>query len=159
MRFFVLAIALTSAAMVQAAPVDKRHSVVAQGEAHDSPGVLTGNVVNVPASVPVNACGNSFDFTGLLDEASSDTCVKTSKTINMRFSIIAIALAAAAMVQAAPVDKRNEAAAQGVAQNSPGWGSGNVVNIPLTVPVNACGNAVDWIGVANPAEGNTCVNT
>ncbi|KAG0089479.1 hypothetical protein BGZ92_004716 [Podila epicladia] len=81
MRFFVLATILTAAAMVQAAPVDKRNSVatqdethnvvVAQGQARDSPGVLTGNTVIVPVVVPVNACGNSFDLTGLIDGATA----------------------------------------------------------------------------------------
>ncbi|KAG0089478.1 hypothetical protein BGZ92_004715 [Podila epicladia] len=76
----------------------------------------------------------------------------------MRFSIIAIALAATAMVQAAPIDKRSETVAQGAAHNSPGWGSGNVINVPITAPVNACGNSVSWIGGLNNAEGNACVN-
>ncbi|KAF9316439.1 hypothetical protein BG003_001964 [Podila horticola] len=68
MRVFVLAIALIAAALVQAAPVDKRQTVTAQGEARNSPGILTDNVVNVPASAPINACDNSADFTGLLNE-------------------------------------------------------------------------------------------
>ncbi|KAF9316440.1 hypothetical protein BG003_001965 [Podila horticola] len=76
----------------------------------------------------------------------------------MRFSILTIALISTAMVQAAPVDKRSETVAQGEAHNSPGWGSGNVVNIPLTAPINACGNTVNWIGVANPTDGNGCAN-
>ncbi|KAG0099287.1 hypothetical protein BGZ93_008326, partial [Podila epicladia] len=78
--------------------------------------------------------------------------------VNMRFSIIAIALAVAAMVQAAPIDKRSETVAQGAARNSPGWGSGNVVNVPITAPVNACGNSVNWIGLLNPTSGNACAN-
>ncbi|KAF9334416.1 hypothetical protein BG006_002173 [Podila minutissima] len=76
----------------------------------------------------------------------------------MRFSVIAIALVATAMVQAAPVDKRSETVAQGEAHNSPGWGSGNVDNVPIIAPVNACGNSVNWIGALNPATGNACVN-
>ncbi|MET7680589.1 chaplin [Streptomyces sp. NPDC005423] len=46
----------------------------------------------------------------------------------------------------------------GVAANSPGVLSGNVIQIPVDVPVNVCGNSVDVIALLNPAFGNTCVN-
>ena len=42
--------------------------------------------------------------------------------------------------------------------NSPGVASGNVVQAPVDVPVNACGNTVNVVGLLNPAQGNTCVN-
>ncbi|MGY0021089.1 chaplin [Streptomyces sp. cg35] len=48
--------------------------------------------------------------------------------------------------------------AQGAAVGSPGVLSGNVVQVPVHVPVNACGNSVNVIGALNPAFGNTCVN-
>ncbi|MGW7263000.1 chaplin [Streptomyces sp. NPDC054842] len=51
-----------------------------------------------------------------------------------------------------------DAEAEGAAVNSPGVLSGNVVQIPVHVPVNLCGNTVDIIGVLNPAAGNVCVN-
>ncbi|MFJ9174493.1 chaplin [Streptomyces sp. NPDC102360] len=44
----------------------------------------------------------------------------------------------------------------GVAQNSPGVVSGNVVQVPVHVPVNACGNSVNVVGLLNPALGNYC---
>ncbi|WP_369236556.1 chaplin [Streptomyces sp. R21] len=50
------------------------------------------------------------------------------------------------------------ASAEGVAVKSPGVASGNVVQVPVDIPVNACGNTVDVIGALNPAFGNTCVN-
>ncbi|CAM5537403.1 hypothetical protein SALBM135S_07784 [Streptomyces alboniger] len=50
------------------------------------------------------------------------------------------------------------AQADGVAKNSPGVGSGNLVQIPVHIPVNACGNTLTVIGGLNPAFGNTCVN-
>ncbi|MFJ9123097.1 chaplin [Streptomyces sp. NPDC102340] len=46
----------------------------------------------------------------------------------------------------------------GVAQNSPGVVSGNVAQVPVHVPVNACGNSLDVVGLLNPAFGNACVN-
>ena len=50
------------------------------------------------------------------------------------------------------------AGAEGIATNSPGVLSGNVVQVPVHVPINLCGNTVSVIGLLNPAFGNTCVN-
>ncbi|GAA3004995.1 chaplin [Streptomyces fulvorobeus] len=51
-----------------------------------------------------------------------------------------------------------DAGAQGVAANSPGVLSGNVLQVPVHVPINFCGNTVNVIAALNPAFGNTCVN-
>ncbi|GAA3233757.1 chaplin [Streptomyces sp. XM83C] len=51
-----------------------------------------------------------------------------------------------------------DSGAQGAATHSPGVLSGNVVQVPVHVPVNVCGNTVDIIGLLNPAFGNTCAN-
>ncbi|GAA1350561.1 chaplin [Streptomyces beijiangensis] len=63
----------------------------------------------------------------------------------------AMALAGAGMAFA-------DSGAQGAATNSPGVGSGNVVQVPVHVPVNLCGNSVNVIGLLNPAFGNECSN-
>ena len=39
-----------------------------------------------------------------------------------------------------------------------GLASGNVVQVPVHVPVNVCGNTVSIIGLLNPTFGNTCIN-
>ncbi|MFJ6665389.1 MULTISPECIES: chaplin [unclassified Streptomyces] len=52
-----------------------------------------------------------------------------------------------------------DSGAQGVAVGSPGVLSGNVIQVPIDIPVNVCGNTVDVIGLLNPAFGNACVNT
>ncbi|MFH8746781.1 chaplin [Streptomyces rimosus] len=51
-----------------------------------------------------------------------------------------------------------DSGAQGAALNSPGVVSGNVVQVPVHVPVNVCGNSINVIGLLNPTFGNTCVN-
>ncbi|MCX5380739.1 chaplin [Streptomyces sp. NBC_00091] len=51
-----------------------------------------------------------------------------------------------------------DAGAHGAAVGSPGVGSGNVVQVPVHIPVNVCGNTVNVIGLLNPAFGNTCLN-
>ncbi|MGW4568243.1 chaplin [Streptomyces sp. NPDC004561] len=48
--------------------------------------------------------------------------------------------------------------AHGAAATSPGVLSGNVVEVPVHIPVNACGDTVDVVGLLNPAFGDTCVN-
>ncbi|SEO67415.1 chaplin [Actinacidiphila rubida] len=47
----------------------------AQGAAVQSPGVLSGNLVEIPVHVPVNVCGDTIDVIGLLDPAFGSTCV------------------------------------------------------------------------------------
>ncbi|WLW54899.1 chaplin [Streptomyces sp. YU58] len=51
-----------------------------------------------------------------------------------------------------------DAGADGKAVHSPGVLSGNLVQVPVHVPVNVCGNTVSVIGLLNPAFGNTCAN-
>ncbi|MFE0732419.1 chaplin [Streptomyces antibioticus] len=46
------------------------------------------------------------------------------------------------------------AGAHGQAKGSPGVVSGNVVQAPVHIPVNAVGNTVNVIGLLNPAFGN-----
>ncbi|MGW3667718.1 chaplin [Streptomyces sp. NPDC005141] len=63
----------------------------------------------------------------------------------------AVALSGAGLAMA-------DAGAQGGAVGSPGVLSGNVIQVPIHVPVNVCGNTIDIVGLLNPAFGNTCVN-
>ncbi|QMU72949.1 chaplin [Streptacidiphilus sp. P02-A3a] len=48
--------------------------------------------------------------------------------------------------------------ATGAAANSPGFLSGNVIEIPIHIPLNLCGNSINVIALLNPAFGNHCVN-
>ncbi|MFE0733041.1 chaplin [Streptomyces antibioticus] len=47
----------------------------ANGVAEHSPGVLSGNAIQVPVHVPVNLCGNTVDVIALLNPAFGNTCV------------------------------------------------------------------------------------
>ena len=67
-------------------------------------------------------------------------------------SVAAAAMAGTAGIAAADSD------AHGAAANSPGVLSGNLVQVPVHVPVNVCGNTVNVIALLNPAFGNECVN-
>jgi len=72
--------------------------------------------------------------------------------------IVAAAAATGGLVLAGAGVAAADAGAHGAASQSPGVLSGNVIQAPIHVPVNVCGNTVSVIGLLNPAFGNTCVN-
>ncbi|MEU6393366.1 chaplin [Streptomyces sp. NPDC046939] len=45
-----------------------------QGRASGSPGVLSGNSVQIPITIGANACGNSFDAVSGLNPATGNAC-------------------------------------------------------------------------------------
>ncbi|MGW0705289.1 chaplin [Streptomyces sp. NPDC002643] len=67
-------------------------------------------------------------------------------------SVAAAAVAGTAGVATA------DSEAKGVAAHSPGVLSGNVLQVPIHIPVNVCGNTVNIVGLLNPAFGNKCFN-
>ena len=75
----------------------------------------------------------------------------------MKKSAAVVAGAVMAVGLAAPAFA--DAGATGSASYSPGVLSGNVIQVPVHVPVNVCGNTVDVIALLNPSFGNSCVNS
>jgi hypothetical protein len=71
---------------------------------------------------------------------------------------VVLSTAAVAAVAGASGVALADSGAQGAAVGSPGVLSGNVVQVPVHIPVNVCGNTINVIGLLNPAFGNTCVN-
>ncbi|MEU3355771.1 chaplin family protein [Streptomyces sp. NPDC037389] len=117
----------------------------ATGASAHSPGVASGNTVQVPVHVPVNACGNTVNVIGLLNPATGNRCFNGGGGHGHKG-------------HGHGGSGHGGALAQGVSEDSPGVASGNTVQAPVSVPVNACGNSVDVVGIGNPATGNTCVN-
>ncbi|TDU77714.1 MULTISPECIES: chaplin [unclassified Streptomyces] len=74
----------------------------------------------------------------------------------MRGATMAVAGAAVLMGGAGLASA--DSSAEGVAAGSPGVLSGNLVQVPVHIPVNVCGLSANLVGVLNPAFGNTCVN-
>ena len=72
--------------------------------------------------------------------------------------VVATAAATGSLVLAGAGMAVADAGAHGAAMHSPGVLSGNLVQVPVHVPVNVCGNTVNVIALLNPAFGNTCVN-
>ncbi len=69
-----------------------------------------------------------------------------------------VTVAAAGLLAAGGGVAAASSTAQGTAANSPGFLSGNLVQVPVHVPVNLCGNTVNVIALLNPAFGNHCAN-
>jgi hypothetical protein len=72
--------------------------------------------------------------------------------------VAAVAAATGGLVLAGAGLAVADSGAQGAAAQSAGVLSGNLVEIPVHVPVNACGDTVDVIGLLDPAFGAACVN-
>ncbi|MEV6024303.1 chaplin [Streptomyces sp. NPDC052036] len=52
-----------------------------------------------------------------------------------------------------------DSGAEGSSTGSPGIASGNVIQVPVDIPVNACGNTASVLGLLNPAANNACATT
>jgi LPXTG-motif cell wall-anchored protein len=110
----------------------------ATGSSQNAPGVASGNNVQVPVSVPASVCGNTINVVGILNPAMGNGCANNASGTE---------------------DQGNgSATAAGTAQGSPGVASGNEVQAPIDVPVNACGNNVSVVGVGNAVTGNRCAD-
>jgi hypothetical protein len=81
---------------------------------------------------------------------------KKGKHVKLKQSAAAAAGAIMAIGVATPA--MADADAKGVAAHSPGVLSGNVIQVPVHVPINVCGNTVNIVGLLNPAAGNVCIN-
>ncbi|MCY0938101.1 chaplin [Streptomyces sp. H34-S4] len=71
---------------------------------------------------------------------------------------VAVTASAAAILAGGAGLAAADATAEGAAIGSPGVLSGNVVQVPIHIPINLCGNTVNVVGALNPAFGNTCIN-
>lgn len=78
--------------------------------------------------------------------------------MSIRKTLVAAAFAAVAVLGTAGTASASGASAVGAADNSPGFLSGNVVQIPINLPINLCGNTIDIISLLNPAYDNVCIN-
>ncbi|MGP4110824.1 chaplin [Streptomyces sp. 4N509B] len=140
----------------------------AAGRSAQSPGVLSGNTVQVPVHVPVNACGNTVNVVGVLNPAFGNTCVNGGGghgdghggggQDGGGHDGGGQGGGGQGGGQGGGNQHSGGAEASGTAQNSPGVGSGNQIQVPVDVPVNACGNNVSVVGVGNAAFGNECAN-
>ncbi|MGI5374365.1 chaplin [Streptomyces sp. CA-251387] len=73
---------------------------------------------------------------------------------------VAVTMAAGGLLAAGAgmASATDGAHANGKAVGSPGVASGNLVQVPVDVPVNVSGNTVNVVGLLNPAHDNLAVN-
>ncbi|MER5385604.1 chaplin [Streptomyces sp. NPDC002688] len=77
----------------------------------------------------------------------------------MRIRLMAAAgLASVALLAGAGTAAADGPNPVGIAVGSPGFLSGNVIQIPIDHDLNVCGNTFSPGGLLNPAIGNVCVN-
>ncbi|MEU1919495.1 chaplin [Streptomyces albogriseolus] len=138
---------------------EKAGGAHAAGGAKGSPGVLSGNNVQAPVHAPVNACGNNVTVGGGLNSASDNTCANVSGgSHGEKKSSDRSAHPHHEASSGVSHSESGGAHAVGAAKGSPGLLSGNLIQAPVHVPVNACGNSVNLVGLFNEASDNTCVN-
>ncbi|MFF7731667.1 chaplin family protein [Streptomyces sp. NPDC007984] len=135
----VIAVAAASGAMAVTVPAYAASG--ADGATAGSPGVVSGNTVQLPVHAPVNVCGNTVNVVGLLNPAAGNRCANQDDGRGGRPS------------------RSGGAVADGGGADSPGVVSGNAVQLPVDLPVNVTGNSVNVVGIGNPATGNASSNT
>ncbi|HWU07567.1 MAG TPA: chaplin [Streptomyces sp.] len=145
----------------------------AAGAASSSPGVLSGNSIQVPVDVPVNVCGNSVDAGGLLNPTSGNDCGNGSSDSGHAYSPDGGSPSGSGTGSGSRASGHEDvrdsgagtgrhratgASAQAETTGSPGVLSGNQVQVPVEIALNVCGNSITVGGLLNPVFGNTCEN-
>lgn len=144
----------------------------ADGRAERSPGVLAGNLLQLPVHAPVNVCGNTVSVVGLLNPAAGNRCVnadqgggkpghpgpRPSDPSHPSKPGAGNGAGNGAGSGAGSGGHGRGAVADGRGKDSPGLLSGNGLQLPVEVPLNISGNSVSVVGVGNASVGNTSVN-
>ncbi|GAA2449122.1 chaplin [Streptomyces glaucus] len=143
----VIAVAAASGAMAMTIPASAAFATdggsAANGSAAGSPGLVSGNIVQLPVHAPVNVCGNTVNVLGALNPAAGNRCANEG----------------AARQGHEGDGGAGGAIAEGGGKDAPGLLSGNIVQLPVHAPVNVSGNSVNVVGALNPATGNESVDT
>ncbi|MFF2126173.1 chaplin [Streptomyces olivochromogenes] len=155
----IAAAAASGAAMAVTMPAHADAS--ADGGTAASPGLISGNTLQLPVHVPVNVCGNTVNVAGLLNPAAGNGCANVSRGggpgVGGR-SHGRSGEGAGGVARGGAVT-RGGAAAVGSGKDSPGVLSGNGLQLPVHLPVNVSGNSVNVVGLGNASVGNTSTNT
>lgn len=159
-------------------------SATTVGAAGDSPGAISGNVAQLPADVPIQVCGDAGAAGAALVGARDNDCWTDDATakaagfasdspgaisgnvgsVAANVPVQACGLAGGALAADVTahdndcIDDGTHAVAKGAASDSPGLVSGNVLQLPVDAPVQACGDSVALLSFGTGAEDNRCVN-
>ncbi|ACU74168.1 putative secreted protein [Catenulispora acidiphila DSM 44928] len=124
----LLSLAAGSMMVAGAGAAAAADSAATDGAAADSPGLASGNVAQGAADVPVQVCGDAGAAGAALIDALENRCTTWD----------------------------NRSSVRGVAANSPGAVSGDVVGGALNAPVQGCGLSGTVAGAQSDAAGNSC---
>ncbi|MCX5263967.1 chaplin [Streptomyces sp. NBC_00199] len=170
-RTGVMAVAVVSGAMAVTLPAHADSA--ANGVAAGSPGLISGNGVQLPVHLPVNLCGNTVDVVGVLNPAAGNTCANkggadASGGRGGQGAHSGHGGRGGHGEQGghgehggrggSGASSGGGATAQGDMEDSPGVVSGNGLQLPVQLPVNVSGNSVNVVGIGDPAFGNESVN-
>ncbi|MER6422980.1 chaplin family protein [Streptomyces sp. NPDC001137] len=131
----MIAVAAASGAMALTVPAYA--TAAADGATADSPGVTSGNTAQLPVHVPANVCGNTASVAGVLNPAAGNSCSNKG---------------------AAGKRAAGGSAAHGSGEDSPGAVSGDTLQLPVHLPVNADGNTANVVGAEDEAADNEATN-
>ncbi|WRZ94788.1 chaplin [Streptomyces sp. NBC_01007] len=175
-------IAAAAASGALAATMPAHADSAANGTAAGSPGVISGNTIQLPLHVPVNLCGNTVNVAGLLNPAAGNRCADVSAGGGAAASgggrhggarghgggagdggAHGIGGAGGGSAHGGGGTGGGAyggggAVAHGGGKGSPGVLSGNGLQLPVDLPVNVSGNSVTVVGLGNAAAGNKSVN-
>ncbi|MYR21505.1 DUF320 domain-containing protein, partial [Streptomyces sp. SID6137] len=114
----MIALAAASGAIAVAGPVYADST--ADGAAVGSPGLISGNGIQLPVHIPVNVCGDTVNVVGLLNPAMGNSCANTGGGSTTKGGSANGGGATAASAE----------------KGSPGAVSGNGIQLPIDLPVN-----------------------
>ncbi|MCY0945581.1 chaplin [Streptomyces antarcticus] len=128
----------------------------AAGKAERSPGLLSGNLVQLPVNAPVNLCGNTVSVVGVLNSATGNRCANEVPGGGRDHP--GPRSGHASNSGPGTAGHGGGAVADGRDKDSPGVLSGNGLQLPIELPLNVSGNSVNVVGIGNTSNGNTSVN-
>ncbi|GHI84833.1 hypothetical protein Sxan_21970 [Streptomyces xanthophaeus] len=135
----------------------------AGGAAERSPGLLSGNLVQLPVHTPVNVCGNTVSVVGVLNSATGNRCTNEAPRGGSHHGSRSSQPSSLSAHPSKPGTGSGSgngggATAEGRGKDSPGLLSGNGIQLPVDIPLNLSGNSVSVVGIGNSSSGNTSVN-
>ncbi|HTJ68631.1 MAG TPA: chaplin [Actinospica sp.] len=108
-----------------------------------SGGILSGNIVQAPVNVPVDVCGNNVNAGVVESRESGSQCTNSAE-------------GSAPTTPGAPAPGSGGASATAASVDNGGIGSGMIVQTPINVPVNVCGNTANGLSAHDQVGGGTC---
>lgn len=130
----------------------------AKGVTADSPGLISGNTIQLPVDVPVNICGNTVNVVGVLNPAAGNKCENKGGGHHHKDRPGTPHGEHGGKGSKSGGKNGGGASADGAAVKSPGVISGNGIQLPIDLPVNVSGNSVSLVGILNPTFGNASSN-